>query len=167
MGILQARILEGVAMPSSRRSFQPRDWSQVSCIAGGLFTTWATREACGCIQVFQNCDETHMTKVTISKWTIQLPLVYLHTLVYLQYAKFIMVQPHLYFQNNFLSPCSITFPVKQSLPITCSPQHLQICFLFPWIYLFWTSHINVIISYMAFYVWIFSHSILFQGSSML
>ena len=35
MGILQARILEWVAMPSSRGSFQPRERTQVSCIAGG------------------------------------------------------------------------------------------------------------------------------------
>ena len=45
MGILQARILEWVAMPSSRRSSQPRDRTQVSCIAGRFFTSWATREA--------------------------------------------------------------------------------------------------------------------------
>ena len=84
MGVLQARLLEWVAMPSSRGSSQPRDWTQVShivanslpseplgkpkntgvgslsllggsswprnwtgvsCIAGGLFTSWATREA--------------------------------------------------------------------------------------------------------------------------
>ena len=31
-GILQARILAWVAMPSSRRSFQPRDWTLVSCV---------------------------------------------------------------------------------------------------------------------------------------
>ena len=36
-GILQARILEWVAIPFSRVSFQPRDWTQVSCIAGGFF----------------------------------------------------------------------------------------------------------------------------------
>ena len=34
MGILQARILEWVSMPSSRGSSQPRDWTQVSRIAG-------------------------------------------------------------------------------------------------------------------------------------
>ena len=39
MGILQARILEWVAMPSSRGSSQPRDQTQVSSIAGGFFTT--------------------------------------------------------------------------------------------------------------------------------
>ena len=44
-GILQARILEWVAMPSSRGSSQPRDWNQVSHIAGRFFTIWATREA--------------------------------------------------------------------------------------------------------------------------
>ena len=45
MGILQARILEWVAMPSSRGSSQPRDWTQVSCVAGRFFTIWASREA--------------------------------------------------------------------------------------------------------------------------
>ena len=41
-GILQGRILEWVAFPFSRGSSQPRDWTQVSCIAGGFFTSWAT-----------------------------------------------------------------------------------------------------------------------------
>ena len=44
MGTLQAGILEWVAMLSSRRSFQPTDWTQVSHITGGFFTIWATRE---------------------------------------------------------------------------------------------------------------------------
>ena len=41
-GILQARVLEWVAMPSSRGSSRPRYQTQVSCvpcIGGGLFTT--------------------------------------------------------------------------------------------------------------------------------
>ena len=37
--------LEWVAMPSSRVFYQPRDQTQVSCIAHGFFTTYATREA--------------------------------------------------------------------------------------------------------------------------
>ena len=36
-GILQARILQWVAMPSSRGSSQPRDWTPVSCIASEFF----------------------------------------------------------------------------------------------------------------------------------
>ena len=43
-GILQARVLEWLAVPFSRRSSQPRDRIQVSHIAGGFFTVWATRE---------------------------------------------------------------------------------------------------------------------------
>ena len=44
-GVLQARILEWVAMPFSRGSSQPRDQTQVSCTADRFFTSWATREA--------------------------------------------------------------------------------------------------------------------------
>ena len=42
-GILQARILEWVGFPFSRGSSQPKDWTQVSCITGRFFTSWATR----------------------------------------------------------------------------------------------------------------------------
>ena len=37
-GILQARVLEWVAIPFSRGSSQPRNWTQVSSIAGRFFT---------------------------------------------------------------------------------------------------------------------------------
>ena len=43
--ILQGIILEWVAIPFPRASSQPRDWTQVSCIAGRFCTVWATREA--------------------------------------------------------------------------------------------------------------------------
>ena len=54
-GILQARILEWVAMPSSRGSSEPRKQTQVSCTAGRFFTNWTTKEffpqiqALGCV----------------------------------------------------------------------------------------------------------------------
>ena len=44
-GVLWARILEWVAFPFSRGSSQPREWTQVSCIAGRFLTSWATRGA--------------------------------------------------------------------------------------------------------------------------
>ena len=44
-GILQARILEWVAISLSRGSSWPSHWTQVSCITGRFFTVWATREA--------------------------------------------------------------------------------------------------------------------------
>ena len=38
------RILEWAAYPFSRGSSRPRNWTGVSYIAGGFFTSWATRE---------------------------------------------------------------------------------------------------------------------------
>ena len=38
------RILEWVAYPFSRGSFQPMNWTRVSCIAGGFFTNWTIRK---------------------------------------------------------------------------------------------------------------------------
>ena len=43
-GILQARLVQCVSISFSRGSPWPRDWTQVSCIAGRFFTIWATRE---------------------------------------------------------------------------------------------------------------------------
>ena len=50
-GILQARILEWVAVPFSRGSSRLRDWTGVSCTAGGFFTNWAAREAQKCLNL--------------------------------------------------------------------------------------------------------------------
>ena len=44
-GILQARILEWVAIPFPRESSWPREWTQVSCLADRYFTASTTREA--------------------------------------------------------------------------------------------------------------------------
>ena len=44
-GILQARILEWVAIPSSKGSSRPTDRTCSSCVAGRFHTTWATGEA--------------------------------------------------------------------------------------------------------------------------
>ena len=52
-GIPQARILERAAFRFSRGLSQPRDWTQVSYIASGLFTSWAMREAHRCVQMWE------------------------------------------------------------------------------------------------------------------
>ena len=44
-GVFQAGVQEWVAISFSRGSFQSRDWTWVSCIAGRLFTVWSSREA--------------------------------------------------------------------------------------------------------------------------
>ena len=46
-GIVQARILEWVAISFSGGSSRPRDQNQISCIASRIFTCWTTREALG------------------------------------------------------------------------------------------------------------------------
>ena len=73
-GILQARVLEWVAIPFSRGSSQPRDQTQVSCIAGRHFNLWATREAPSRdheIKTYRNCYLSHITQllsVRIMTW---------------------------------------------------------------------------------------------------
>ena len=44
-GMFQARILEWVAFSFSRGFSKPQDQTQVSCIAGRFFTSWAKKEA--------------------------------------------------------------------------------------------------------------------------
>ena len=57
-GILQARILEGLPFTPPRESSQPKDLTQVPCIAGRFFIIWATRKA-------QTCTK---KKVMITVW---------------------------------------------------------------------------------------------------
>ena len=46
------RILEWVAYPFSMGSSWPRNWTRVSCIAGGFLTNWAMREALWCMCIY-------------------------------------------------------------------------------------------------------------------
>ena len=67
-GIFQARILEWVAISFSRRSSQPRDWTQVSGIAGRCFTIWVTRE----VIAFNCMERPHFLYSLIPWWTFWL-----------------------------------------------------------------------------------------------
>ena len=55
-GILQSSILKWVAMPSSRGSSPSRDWTQVSCIAGGFFTAEPPGKPCICAYMCIFCN---------------------------------------------------------------------------------------------------------------
>ena len=59
-GILQARVLEWVAISFPRGPSWPRDQTHISCIAGEFFTVWATRE----VLVFR-----HKTSVVVGEET--------------------------------------------------------------------------------------------------
>ena len=56
MGILQARVLEQVAIPSSRGTSRPRNQTGVSCIAGGFFTTESSEKPKIKIMLFNSHD---------------------------------------------------------------------------------------------------------------
>ena len=60
-GILQARILEWIAMPCSRGSSQPKDQTLISCIVGRFFTIWATGKS-----------KLTRTPMFTSRWSLQL-----------------------------------------------------------------------------------------------
>ena len=70
-GILQARILEWVAMPSSRGSSQPRDQTLVSCIAGWFFTAEPRRNPYGLledIEYYMCSDVKNFETGFVSNW---------------------------------------------------------------------------------------------------
>ena len=58
-GLFPARILEWVAISFSRRSSQPRDWTQFPCIVARLFTLWATREVRRTFQFYLGMSATN------------------------------------------------------------------------------------------------------------
>ena len=68
---LQARILEWVAFLFSRESFQSRDRTQVSRIAGKFLTSWATRV---CVCSVQSCFSHVRLFATLWTAACQIPL---------------------------------------------------------------------------------------------
>ena len=75
-GILQARILEWVAIPFSRGFSRSRNWTKVTCVAGRFFTNWNIRETIVIIELLfaliplyhdwpTENNRIHITKTTI------------------------------------------------------------------------------------------------------
>jgi len=71
---------EWVAMPYSRVFSQPRDQTQVSLIAGGFFTNWATREAV--IYVYTHIYTHTHTYIYMHTYTLYLH-IYMYTYMYI------------------------------------------------------------------------------------
>ena len=72
-GILQARILEWVAMVSSRGSSQPRDRTHaacISCTARIFFTHWVTWSQSWVFKavVFISAPQLETTRISINRW---------------------------------------------------------------------------------------------------
>ena len=84
-GILQARILESVAIPSSRGSSQPGDQTHVSALISRFFTTEPPRTHCGFFMGFVKC---HIERETAAKrqdhWNYGYP--YLEVFIFFLYS---------------------------------------------------------------------------------
>ena len=66
-GILQAKVLEWVAISFSRGSSQPRDRTRVSHIAGRCFILWAAREAPNWNAREYQIAKTHTMETTVTQ----------------------------------------------------------------------------------------------------
>ena len=87
-GILQAWILEWVAISFSRGSSQPRDQIPVSWTAGRFFTIWATREApFNCTSIKDTFFYSYIWKLFEKSYFIKLFVLFFKnwTIVDLQY----------------------------------------------------------------------------------
>ena len=76
-GILQAGILEWIAILFSKGSSQPRNLTQI-CIAGRFFTVWATREASWAVCKFCRlipCQSGHL-QMSLSVYRLSFLFVY-------------------------------------------------------------------------------------------
>ena len=114
-GILQARILEWIAMLFSRESSQPRDGtciSYTSCIASGFFTTSATWEAHICMYLY-----------TFSQEYLKVEVYNIFFTCFFMTGMMTFIGTP-YFSFYFLFPCPIYF---------------SLCFLFFFIFFFFFS----------------------------
>ena len=112
-GILQARIPEWVAFPFSRGSSQPKDRTQVSCIAGRFFTNWAIREAlCASNwgQISFSCVIVHL-----SVWLSENTMNCFYLSIYLHFHQLVVM-------NRKVEKYS-TLPGSQALQLQESAMH--------------------------------------------
>ena len=112
LGILQARILEWVAISLSRGSSQFRNRTQVSCVVGRFFTVWAI------IYVYYICIHTHthihthtfflvlFSIMFISGHWVQFPVLYSRTLLFIH---------SIYNNLHLLSPNFQSIPLLSTL----------------------------------------------------
>ena len=146
--ILQARILEWVAIPFSRGSSWPRDQTQVLRISGRFFTVWATREAPPQFHLFSSaqlvaqscltlCDP--MTAIChaslsitnsrslLELMSIELVMPFSHLILCQPLLLLPSIYPSIKFFSNVSAPC-IRWPKYWSFS-WCS---LNICWINEW-----------------------------------
>ena len=102
-GILQAVVLEWVAIPFSRGSHWPMARTQVSWIAGRCFTVWVTREDFIGYKFYQLC------------WIVTLTLLHLFLAITLKHVL-----------NNFIASKRIIIPTMTKTIICKAKQEKKI-----------------------------------------
>ena len=107
--ILQARILEWLVISSSRESFQPRDQTFISCIAGGCFTIFSSVQSLSRVWLFA------------TPWTAtrqdSLPITNSRGLLKLMSIESVMPSNHLILCRP-LHPCLQSFPTSGSFQMS-------------------------------------------------
>ena len=94
--ILQARVLEWIAISFSRGSSWPRDWtciSWVSCIAGGFFTRWAIRVTSIEHNSLSSQQNSRVQDYTLALSILPLDFAYSRHLVNVPWTKFLIMFP--------------------------------------------------------------------------
>ena len=113
-GILQARILEWVAISYSRGTSWPRNWTQVSHIARRCFTNWATKE-------YMMVNHDANDSVGVQTWAKHVPLSplagHLSWVISHHYG---CIESYKFFLCSS-SPAAAAAKLLQSCPTLCDP----------------------------------------------
>jgi len=113
-GIFQAGILEWFAISFSRGSSQPRDRTQVSCIAGRHFTVWASKRNA------QTKEEQSRNKSTLIK---KGSVPYQGTVAVIQSLSRVSLQPHELQHARLLCPLLSPGVCSNWSPLSCWVVH--------------------------------------------
>ena len=111
--ILQARILEWVAILFSRGSDQPKDWTCVSHVTGRLFTVWATREAWIC-QFYFNSYIEHNHKNTNQFLKLRQPDTKRH--LFIPLWVYLLTPVQIYYETHEIKPWGVVAPLLAWAP---------------------------------------------------
>ena len=122
-GILQARILDWVAISFSRGSSWPRDQTWVSYIAGGFFTIWAITEILKKILYISLIVSTLCTL-----WPHPTPNFPIHIDLYYKFPKGVSQDFEISHDENVLTLVLDLWQPQWFLPTT--PTHLWLCWVF-------------------------------------
>ena len=145
-GILQARILEWVAVSFSRGSFWSRDQTQVSCIRGRCFNLWATSWDIWDLipQAGIKTGPSALGVQNISPWTTREVLMETFYIMSVQ-NKILEISPTLpmlfYIKHTPFPPTTIINNMtSNTVDWFCLFWHLQKLFLTVYIFCVWFFH---------------------------